>query len=475
MRRSRAAFWALCCGSILAACSNAGGAGGPATPPGSVSPPGASDEQVCPTCRQSAGGQTGDFDASLACALPEEERPITDEIRRTYRLDEVAHAAQVSFTQPLQWGKSHPALDRGGTGAVMLHTSTEQFEPQDATTIDVTIALEPFRYLVSPCGGARVEAPIKMTFSTKDGALAAETRGTLELSGSEIMPAGVEPSVQAGGVASLSDVTGTLDIPIDTSRIQEGEVRFAFAVLPGGVRGGLYVELRDFDDEAAYEAYHTQTDSFSENGVHVRTLIEGQFPIDGCDSESFPIDADTPQALLGGQSAASVVARSQASMGAASMPAQWLDGTTTQIRFDLGSTPSGTMCLTTGNNPTFGFPTTARVTSDDSRVDIMLPRASASMNDAGDVGEIYLATGMHSPVPAGDFAAASGIDNVVAGRHRSLISGIEVYQDWHMGSGSLLGAVVVSDSDTEEHVDCLVWPRPPSGKVDESCNPLPMD
>lgn len=467
MGSSRTALSALGFAWFVSACTGGSGQG---TPIGSVTPgPGSAGEGglVCPTCREYGGGQTGDFGA-IICASNPVELPLTDEIQRMYRLAEVRKAVAVSFKQPLQWGKFKPVDD-----PLELHTSAARFEPQHDTAIEASIALDAFKYFTGDCGGEGVAAPLTVTFSTKDGALAAQTHGTLGLRLSSLGPEGFTPDVSAMTTASLSDVHGSLDVPIDTSRIHEGELRFNFEVFPDGVRGSLHVLVRYYDDEKAYANAHSPTDTVF--GVTELTIAEARFPADACDPESIPTDADAPQPWFGGESPAAAIARAEAPLRPSSFDALWLDGTPTRVTLDVGDPPSGNLCMTlNGNRPIFGFATKARVRSDDSRVDMALPKAQALMlNSSGEVQEINFGAGTPAPVLARDFATASGIDGVVAGAHRMLEGGIEINQDWDGAMSASQGYLEVHDPETSELVDCLVWPRPAGGKLDGSCRPVP--
>jgi hypothetical protein len=218
---------------------------------------------LCPTCRPSVGGQTGDFGGTSATTVmpcPYLERELTPELRQMFGLAELT-ATLAQFTNQLEWYKEW-------VQGVPV--------PAGKTTIDVSVTLGGFTYRETQSGGCHnaVLAPVTATWATRDGTLAAETRGQLVLDTSDL-------SWKIDAKSSLSEAKGTLKIPIDTKRIVVGTLLSTIYPLPtGGLGGSVEVSLLYFDDQASFEKYqnHMPASDTGIGGVSYFTPVRGEFP-----------------------------------------------------------------------------------------------------------------------------------------------------------------------------------------------------
>ena len=419
---------------------------------GTGSPPTSTQQHsLCDSCTSAPGGQTSDFD-SPPC--PTEPHPITDEQKLAFGVAEIVAATSKPFELSMQWGRAPTE------GIARLTAESE-------TTIEGTIELGTFSYVSAKEGYScadGVSAPVTVTFSTRDGAIAAQTHGELGRGRNYA-------TWSVGSSVDLSEVTGTLDLQLDPTRIAQGSLGLSISGMPSGLRGQLTIGVTYYDSEEQLAEAPTLHARHQPVGEDVRGLPEGVFPVDGCWIDSFPIDAQSPHPWLGGESPASMFALARSAFGASSsFDAQWGDGSKTRVTIDMGEPPSGTVCMVDYHpeQVRLDFAGAGRIRSDDGRIDA--PLSQATLYSTPLMPEIQsMAFVTETPrQPAAGFEQASGIDGFDAAGNATLRSFISVARDTDPIYDSV-GNVSVMGIDSSL-VACLVWPV--TGPINSHCDPV---
>ncbi|HKP64785.1 MAG TPA: hypothetical protein VJV78_48955 [Polyangiales bacterium] len=213
---------------------------------------------LCPSCRPAPTSQNGSAAVLVDCAY--QELPLTDELRARLRLSELP-AKLERFSSPLDWGKP------GEYDA--------DNELLSSTQIDLVTELAPFRYLrgATNCK-ERVVADVTATWTARDGSLQARTQGEVEV---DLETLGLWT---LSTDADLAAVSGTLDVPIDDTRIHTGRFGASLSELPKtGIGGYLQVDLEYYDDQAAFNANIAAANSdLRPGGVSRESPIAGWLP-----------------------------------------------------------------------------------------------------------------------------------------------------------------------------------------------------
>lgn len=232
MRTTNEVFWAaLLCGLSLAGCSTQPMENGA---PSDEEPSLVPGEPLCPSCRAQAGGQTSDF-GGVRQECDWQTLELTAEDIARYEVDGVRTLLEAGFEQPLYW--SEIAVDEDFAAPT---------EAVDESVIEAAFVVDAFGRFEGTGCGEKVSAPITMMFSTQDGKLQAELRGELSRTPNQ-------PSWLLFLTGDLAEVTGTLELPIDDTRIHDGKLIAQLYADDLEVRGTVLGRVSYYESEEQYE------------------------------------------------------------------------------------------------------------------------------------------------------------------------------------------------------------------------------
>jgi len=177
---------------------------------------------VCPGCKPDPGGQTGDLGLTAEpCPMP--ARPLDAALEQRFRSDELRAAFDgLEFSEALSWGDVKDL----GTGLKAVWNDR---------IIDGAITLGAFEY--DPCGDD-VGAPATVTFTTRDGTLAATAHGLLVVRANELgRPADAAPSFQLYAHDDLTTARGRLDLMADPAVVHDADLDVSIGGTPGKLHG----------------------------------------------------------------------------------------------------------------------------------------------------------------------------------------------------------------------------------------------
>lgn len=374
--------------------------------------PAADAPLLCPHCKPNPGGQTGDFGNSMAEPCPMPNRPLDAALEQRFRSAELRAAATRDFSQQLTWGDITESLGLQN--------------PSADTTITGTIRVDG-EFLYSPCTDS-VHAPATIRFATADGKLALALQGGVGLGPHELgWPAGTAPVFTVGGGDDLSTAHGTLDIGVDPSKVQMGELFFSLVGLADGVYGSLRIRMHDFADEATRQAAQQPTDTPPPRVIH--EVAVAQFPRNHCDGHGRPVALDQALPELGGATAQQVFADSSALLGAEHpIDATWLDDGATSVVIDLGEPPAQGACVQTSwNDPwMLRFASGASARSEDGKLDVSFASTEIGVRPyTGQVQRVLFPAPLDQPTggiawPDGLDAPSDGAINPLSGQDGEL-------------------------------------------------------
>lgn len=229
---------------------------------------------LCPSCGDRVGGQTSDF-GGLTEWCNWQELELTAESQASYETDAITAQLEAGMELPLYWS---------AVGAYSFEPDPIQVDSESVIEATFTIGKlrrwtdAPSDEDLSPnynCG-EKVETDVTMVLSTRDGHLQAELHGTLlrRLHDRTEMP---EPSWHIFLGADLQAVTGTIELPIDETRIHDGRLIAYMDVGEDGFDGTIEARVAYYPDEAAYEEDHDGDDV---RAGKEQTLLYGWFPND---------------------------------------------------------------------------------------------------------------------------------------------------------------------------------------------------
>lgn len=403
---------------------------------------------ICPGCRPTVGGQTSDFGGVVNwCYGSYREVPASPELESAFDVAEIVAATSAPLEVAIAWGAGRYSRP----------------EVAAETTLDATITLEPFTYvessMPSPCFD-NVYARATVALSTRDGMVIATAQGTLERRLDEIY-------WHLNATVDLSEVQGTLDIPIDPSRIHSGQLEIEITGTPDGVRGSVRATVLDFETEQAYQAWIGPT-----SRVHpaAAVVLSGWFPIDDCGADSwFPVDATEKHAAFGGKSPIEMFHAAEDAFGDPfEAEALWRDGSPTNVSVDLGEPPSGTLCIGAPNDyVTLQYKGSSSIVSSDGRIDTLISDLSiSSIGTSGELKSVMLYE-LVPNMPSDDFADTAGIRGLDFTGRDTVGSELLIQKTFDDSDVSRI-RLTVHDVNANEEIECLGWPAP----IDADCRSL---
>jgi hypothetical protein len=221
-----------------------------------------------------------------------------------------------------------------------------------------------------------VYAPVTIRFATADGKLELAMRGEVGLAPHELgWPEGSPPVFTVLGKDDLSTARGTLDLGLDPSKVQLGELFFSLVGTAESVYGTLRIRMLEFADEATRELALQPSDTPPPRKAW--EVAAAQFPHDRCDGHGRPVAHDEALPELGGATAQQLFAASAARLGPAhAIDATWPDAQATRVTFELGELPMQTACVEiTPTDPwSRRVAAAGRARSDDGVLDVTFPR-----------------------------------------------------------------------------------------------------
>jgi len=390
---------------------------------------------VCPSCRPMAGGQTSDFSGLTQLCEWVESAPDSAAAER-FELDQIADQLSASLELPLLWGA--PAFD-----GMRPHASAATGE----TVVTLAFELEPFRHFTSAQCDERVIAPVRVTFATADGQMRGVMQGKLER---EL----VHRRWDIFAEVDLSEVDGTLEPEVDTTRIHEG---LANAVIRGselGIRGVLRAGLLYYPDEEAYAHRNDETDTPSPR--ERVELAYGWFPEDGCGDEEFAVPSDEPSSWLAQRSPAEIVEQASALIAAqGAFDAKWRDGSETSVTIEL-TAPGERTCISSGEGAvSLGLQSSARIQTADGHVDVAAPsvKIRTLVGSEVSVHRVISFARLESGTPSE--LAAFGMRDLDLGGRSSAGAMVEAWHYFDDSGDTSGGRIDIFDATTFDH---LTWP-----------------
>lgn len=298
----RHALWLI---AALAACESSSSSEAPRS--GATSP--------CPDCI--AGGETTDFGGDVVCEAGDLTLVQRDDaLAREFGVDAVLTRLEQPLRTTFSWRRG-----RGGSVVAGYERETEA-----EIRVEVQgLSHGEWRGISNgePCGDF-LQLDSKIRLRTADGALSGSFERPLRIerdSGVAYLGAlGVENSAAP---IDLRDFTGTLDLKLDSERAHAGSVALWLAVGPDAAFGELYLEVEYFEADGT-------------SGTTL-TPLRGQWPSNGCDASSVPVDPDAAINPSDGRSARDYWEGQRARLVEIyPTSATWLDGSATQLDLQLG-------------------------------------------------------------------------------------------------------------------------------------------
>jgi len=393
---------------------------------------------------------------------------LTEEVAQRFDLATVEQTVSGVFDAPLVWTFTSAFASVDPSDAFLPSTKdVSGYAPRTRIRGDVTLGA-PQYYQGEPTGdaatgscGTWVLLPAMLRFATTDGALGTLAQGVVRLDGTS------GPTVFA--VADLSDVQGKLDLHLDTPYPYLGALMLKLNAFPTGRRGYLDLQVTTFPDAASLAAYDPLSDAPTGEAY---PLIDGLFPGDRCDSDSYPAASDVGQRAFGDRSPLDVLSDWRSTLDNAPMAeGRWRDGGDAGLRVDLADPNS--VCVypygSWGWSPVanFTFQSTSRLTSTDGRIDSTLTHGVASDT----VLRVWNVDPSQSAplLPVDRFASEAGINGVDVRDNTWLSADIDASYS-RDGSGlAASGVVEISGDECSLHIprpadcpyfsqECLFWP-----------------
>jgi hypothetical protein len=358
----------------------------PEAGPQTSSPPGS----ICPGCGgPQAGGETSDFNSGDWCFAQSGTTAITADDSRAIELgiERLLPLFDNHFRVPFHWSR------RSSVATVSGYEATTEAEL--TVTVQRILYAEIEKKVVDDtflgCMGWLV-FDVEFELSTADGAFSMRAPArSWELSPDVLA---VFPVSFNGhqSVPSLSDVTGTLRYELDGVKPDQGEVSFQIYLRATGARGRIepWASFPGFDGSQ-------------------RPLI-GEWPLDGCAVDSFPIRADEPHTSVQGETPATLFMQLASALDSPmSVDARWATGGATELTMGVGQLEAA--CYWPSSDA-IGTRTTFRLETADGRLNRELP-VTFYFDDFQPAGlrVVEFATDLE-PLDVSSFAEASGITGV---------------------------------------------------------------
>jgi hypothetical protein len=201
-------------------------------------------QPLCPACRGQIGGQTSDF-GGITQECDWQSLELTAESIEHYEVDAVRALLEAGVELPLFWSEVEIDDDLAAPRAD---------EAASESMIEATFTIETFERFDEPSCGEKVSAAVTMVLSTQDGRLQAELHGQLSRTP-------YQPVWQMFLTADLAEVTGTLDLPIDDTRIHDGRLIAQLYADDARVSGLVLGRVSYYESEADYELRRAPSDT----------------------------------------------------------------------------------------------------------------------------------------------------------------------------------------------------------------------
>ncbi|HTV24321.1 MAG TPA: hypothetical protein VMG12_36765, partial [Polyangiaceae bacterium] len=350
--------------------------------PGSSATETNGEHPICPQC-SAAGGETSDFGDErplTPCELSAEANSIELAAAGALGFADTLAALEQSFDVPFEWDAGSPEPEPSATGYTRV------------TRVAGSTGVASVVHQVPSLAGCAdwLDVSLDTTLATADGALS--------IAGA--LPAKVERGarvVAVSGRLSLADASGTLRI--DPPPAEGG--------LSGYVRPQLYIWADQVRLTLAVGA-DLASEAGSDTPSYFYEPLFGVGPRDACDVDARPTTlAAVP--IAGEPSLAERYAALTSALAAAQpLSARWSDGTATGVSADMGEP----LALCDDGSRVYGR-VAYRLQSEDGRVDVDVEGGlSLALSGSAAGSGWFNVNAADTPVPASDFATATGISGV---------------------------------------------------------------